>query len=281
MCTNAGVHVEGRTRCGRRARSGAVIVLLLFASASTAAGQLSSAWPIVELRQYTLHPGQRDVLITLFEAEFVESQEAVGMKIVGTFRDLDNPDRFVWIRAFKDIPARAEGLNAFYFGPVWKAHGKAAGATMVDASNALLLRDARPESGFRLDAPRPPKGTTHGSSALIVANIYYFEAAVEPSFVEFFERVVQPQLKAAGIPILASFVSETAPNNFPRLPVRESDRVFIWFSRFADQADYERRLAALAGSLEWKGVADALRARLKSSPEVLRLQPTLRSQLRN
>lgn len=280
MCTDAGVHREGRTR-RRRATSGAVIGLLLLANAWTATGQHSSAWPIVELRQYTLHPGQRDVLIALFETEFVESQDAVGMKIVGTFRDLDNPDRFVWIRAFKDMPSRAEGLNAFYSGPVWKTHGKAAGATMVDASNALLLRDAHPGSGFTLDTPRPPKGTTDGSSALIVANIYYFEAAVEPSFVEFFERVVQPQLKAAGIPVLASFVSETAPNNFPRLAIREHDRVFTWFSRFSDQADYERRLAALAGSREWNGVADTLRAKLKSSPEVLRLQSTQRSQLRD
>lgn len=34
--------------------------------------------PIVELRQYTLRPGQRDALIDLFDLEFVETQEAVG-----------------------------------------------------------------------------------------------------------------------------------------------------------------------------------------------------------
>jgi hypothetical protein len=51
--------------------------------------------PIAELRQYTLHPGKRDVLIELFDREFIESQEAVGMRIIGQFRDLDNPDRFV------------------------------------------------------------------------------------------------------------------------------------------------------------------------------------------
>jgi hypothetical protein len=58
------------------------------------------ATTIVELRQYTLQPGQRDVLIDLFEREFVESQEALGMSIAGTFRDLARPDRFVWIRGF-------------------------------------------------------------------------------------------------------------------------------------------------------------------------------------
>jgi hypothetical protein len=36
-------------------------------------------YPVVELRQYTLRPGQRDVLIALFDREFVESQEAEGM----------------------------------------------------------------------------------------------------------------------------------------------------------------------------------------------------------
>ena len=50
---------------------------------------------VIELRQYTLKPGQRDVLIELFEREFVETQEAVGIQLVGTFRDLDRPDRFV------------------------------------------------------------------------------------------------------------------------------------------------------------------------------------------
>src|SRR5207248_9892330 len=39
--------------------------------------------PIVELRQYTLHPGKRDVLIDLFEREFIETQEAVGSKVIG------------------------------------------------------------------------------------------------------------------------------------------------------------------------------------------------------
>lgn len=243
--------------------------------------QLPAAWPIVELRQYTLHAGQREVLRALFEAEFIESQEALGMKIVGTFRDLDKPDRFVWIRAFPDMATRADKLNALYTGPVWHAHKTAANATMVDVSNVLLLRDARPGSGFRLDDPRPPKGATDESSALVVATIYYFESTVEPSFVEFFDRAVQPQLKIAGIPVLASFVTETAPNNFPRLPVREHDRVFTWFARFSSQAEHERAMATLDGSGEWKAVAEALEAKLKSRPEVLRLQPTPRSQLRD
>src|SRR5438876_7337251 len=73
--------------------------------------------PIVELRQYTLHPGKRDVLIDLFDREFVEPQEALGMKVIGQFRDLERPDRFVWLRGFSDMPSRKQMLADFYGGP--------------------------------------------------------------------------------------------------------------------------------------------------------------------
>jgi hypothetical protein len=41
----------------------------------------------VELRQYSLAPGGREALISLFEEHFIESQEATGMIIIGQFRD--------------------------------------------------------------------------------------------------------------------------------------------------------------------------------------------------
>jgi hypothetical protein len=53
---------------------------------------------VIELRQYRLRGGQRDLLIELFDREFVESQEAVGMKVIGQFRVIDDPDRFIWLR---------------------------------------------------------------------------------------------------------------------------------------------------------------------------------------
>ena len=90
---------------------------------------IDSCCPVVELRQYTLHPGQRDTLIELFDREFVESQEACGMRVIGQFRDLDNPDRFVWLRGFANMRARDTALRAFYGGPVWAAHRATANAT--------------------------------------------------------------------------------------------------------------------------------------------------------
>ena len=48
----------------------------------------------------------------------VESQNAEGMSIIGPFRDLDDPDRFAWLRGYTDMCSRAEALQAFYGGPV-------------------------------------------------------------------------------------------------------------------------------------------------------------------
>ena len=80
--------------------------------------------PIVELRQYTVHPGKRDILIDLFDREFVEPQEAVGIKVIGQFRDLDRPDRFVWLRGFHNKTSRAKALTDFIAGLFGKRTGK-------------------------------------------------------------------------------------------------------------------------------------------------------------
>jgi hypothetical protein len=237
--------------------------------------------PIVELRQYTLHPGSRDVMIELFDREFVESQEALGIKIIGQFRDLDDLDRFVWLRGFRDMDTRAQSLSAFYGGPVWNAHREAANATMVDSDNVLLLRPARPQSGFSLEnSQRAPLGTNKAPKGLLVATIYYFVTPVAADFVDYFERTLKPELINDGASILAYFVTERSPNTFPALPVREDVNVLVWFASFSDQAAHRQHLAALARS-EYRAreIAKELARRLIGDPEVLKLSPTSRSQL--
>lgn len=132
----------------------------------------------MELRQYTLHPGKREVLIELFDREFIESQEELGIEVVGQFRDLDDPNRFVWLRGFRDMPSRARALEDFYGGPVWKEHRQAANATMIDSDNVLLPRLAHPGSGFFIRNERPRLSAKENAKGLIVASIYYFDEPV-------------------------------------------------------------------------------------------------------
>jgi hypothetical protein len=238
--------------------------------------------PIVELRQYTLHPGKRDVLIGLFDREFIEPQETLGIKVIGQFRDVDRPDRFVWLRGFRDMTSRAKALTDFYTGPVWKAHRETANATMIDSDNVLLLRPALPTSGFSLEnMKRPPMGSHGVPASLVVTTIYYFGRPVPPDFINFFEHTLRPVARSLGATISAYFVTENSENTFPALPVRAGENVFVWFSTFQDSPAYENYVAALSQSERWRGEVSIILTRyLDRAPEVLKLLPAARSQLR-
>ncbi|MFF4182771.1 NIPSNAP family protein [Streptomyces sp. NPDC001691] len=194
---------------------------------------------IVELRQYTLHPGCRDTLVELFEREFVTGQEAAGITMGGRFRDLDDADRFVWMRSFPDMEARARALHAFYYGPVWQAHREAANATMLDSDDVLLLRGP----GFAAPDTTEP----------VVVTICH---PLDSRFTDHFEQHLRPALAAAGTPALAVHRTEHAENTFPALPVRTGEDVVLWFST-------GEALAPLPD----------LSAYLKTAPQQLRLEP--------
>jgi hypothetical protein len=145
-------------------------------------------------------------LIDLFDREFIESQEAVAIKVIGQFRDLEHPDRFVWLRGFRDMTARAKALSDFYSGPVWKAHREAANATMIDSDNVLLLHPVRPTSGFSLEnMKRPPIGSHEMPTSLVLATIYYFEGPAASDFINFFERTLKPVATSLGTTVSAYF----------------------------------------------------------------------------
>jgi hypothetical protein len=237
--------------------------------------------PVVELRQYTLRPGQRDVLINLFDREFVETQEAVGMAILGQFRDLDDPDRFVWLRGFGDMPGRAKALASFYGGPAWKAHSHQANATMVDSDDVLLLRPAAADRGFPVPAARPPVGHTTAPPSRVLATLYYRDRPFDAAFLDFFDRQVRPVLAEAGATPLACLQTEYAENSFPALPVRTGEHAFVWFAWFPSPAHLSGHLHRLQGSGRWRDqVLPALSAMLTGAPQRLRLAPTARSLLR-
>lgn len=207
---------------------------------------------IYELRQYTLWPGKRDTLIELFDREFLESQEATGMRVDGQFRDEDRPDRFVWVRSFPDMARRAAALAAFYGGPVWQAHRDAANATMIDSDDVLLLRPSGPV--WDLPAERRPQQT----ASLLTASIAHLPAPVTQEFRDFFAAEVAP-----ARPVIGCFETEYAENTFPALPVRTGEHVWVWFSR----GDASPSVPALD---KW----------LAKPLETLRLTPTARSLLR-
>ncbi len=206
---------------------------------------------VVELRQYTLHPGRRDDLITLFEREFVESQQAAGVTLIGLFRDLDDPNRFVWLRGFTDMDQRRAALTAFYEGPVWAAHRDAANATMIDSDDVLLLQPPPLPAQTALGEASKPWA---GGDRLLTLTVQTLDTALDV-----------PDPRHPGAEILAAWVTNPAENTFPRLPVREGERVLVWMTAYADEA----ALAAVEAGASDAGVMQRLR-----------LAPTARSGVR-
>jgi hypothetical protein len=228
---------------------------------------------VVELRQYTLHPGRRDALIELFEREFVETQEALGMTVIGQFRDLDDADRFVWLRGFADMATRLAGLSAFYGGPAWHAHREAANATMVDSDNVLLLRPAWPGAGIAM-AGRERGAVGSIPAGLVDARIFHLHTPAPAALLAFCRETLSGVLACGGAQMLGWYVTEPAPNDFSRLPVREGESVLLGLALFDSVAAHE----AFARSGTWARAAQPGLARWLARPvETHRLTPTARS----
>ncbi|MFN9471601.1 NIPSNAP family protein [Acidovorax sp.] len=231
---------------------------------------------IVELRQYTLHPGQREVLIDLFDREFLETQEREGMRVIGQFRDLDRPDLFVWLRGFAGMAARKQALEAFYGGPVWAAHRDAANATMVDSDNVLLLQPAWPGAADGLPVDRAAPGASGAAPGLLDATVFHLREPATPALLDYCRERMGPTLRAGGARHTAWYASDASPNTFPRLPVREGEHVLLGLALF----DGTNALDAFAQSGAWqREVAQGLAPWLSRAPEAHRLQPTARSAL--
>src|SRR4029077_5545404 len=119
----------------------------------------------------------------------------------------------------------------------------------------LLLHPARRGSGFfGLDGTRILVGGAENFGRRISAAIYLFDSPREVGFADHFEDKIKPGLAETGASILASFVTERTPKNYPLLPIREDAHAFVAFAAFEGP------------SPPWPG-----------APEVLTLIPTTRS----
>jgi hypothetical protein len=263
------------------AASALALGTLLPLSAAAAGAAPATCCQVVELRQYITYPGQRDVLIDLFEREFVESQETLGIRVLGQFRDLNDPTRYTWLRGFPSMAARQQALTDFYGGTVWRQWREQANATLYDNDDVLLLRPAEAGSGFKVDVAARAAVGAHGSQAgLVVATIYHFKQEASAEFIATFGKTLAPIFEKNGATLLGRFVSEKSANTFPRLPVREDANVFVWFAHFKDRAAFARYNENLGRDGQWGAQFAPLYKRLARTPEVLLLEPSARSLLR-
>lgn len=105
---------------------------------------------IVEVRSYRIKPGRRAEFIHLFETRAVPAQRALGIQILGPLIDLENPNKFVFLRSFPSLEERDRMKEAFYEGPLWKNELEAIAMPMLDSYDVILCETS---PGYVFDGP--------------------------------------------------------------------------------------------------------------------------------
>lgn len=106
---------------------------------------------IVEVRSYRIKPGHRAEFIELFEKRAISALRSYGMQVLGPLLDVENPNKFVWLRSFPSLEERERMRNDFYGGDLWKNELEAIAMPMLDSYDVILCETS---SGYVCDGPK-------------------------------------------------------------------------------------------------------------------------------
>jgi hypothetical protein len=102
---------------------------------------------IIEMRTYKTKPGKRAEFLSIFRSRSIPAHHAIGMKILGPFRSLEDPDTFFFMRGFPDLTTREPMKAKFYEGELWKQELEHVLMPMLEKYEAVLVDD--PEGQVR------------------------------------------------------------------------------------------------------------------------------------
>jgi len=106
---------------------------------------------IVEVRSYRIKPGRREEFIEFFEKRSIPALRSHGMKVLGPLLDLENPNKFVWLRSFPSLEERDRMKDEFYEGELWKNELEASAMPMLESYDVILCETA---PGYVCDGPK-------------------------------------------------------------------------------------------------------------------------------
>ena len=106
---------------------------------------------IVEVRSYRIKPGHRAEFIDLFEKRAIPALRSYGMQVLGPLLDVENPNKFVWLRSFPSLEERERMKDDFYGSDLWKNELEAIAMPMLDSYDVILCETS---SGYVCDGPK-------------------------------------------------------------------------------------------------------------------------------
>lgn len=96
---------------------------------------------IIEMRTYKLKPGKRDEFLAIFRNKSMPAHAAIGMKILGPWLSIENPDTFFFMRGFPDLASREPMKARFYEGQLWKQELEQLLMPMIERYDVVLVND--------------------------------------------------------------------------------------------------------------------------------------------
>lgn len=96
---------------------------------------------IIEMRTYKTKPGKRGAFLEIFRTKSVPAHTEIGMKILGPFLSLEDPDTFFFMRGFPDLASREPMKARFYEGDLWKRELEQILMPMLETYDAVLVED--------------------------------------------------------------------------------------------------------------------------------------------
>ena len=102
---------------------------------------------IIEMRTYKLKSGKRAEFLHIFKTKSMPTHAQIGMKILGPFLSVEDPDTFFFMRGFPDLASREPMKAQFYEGELWKRELEEILMPMLDKYDVVLVED--PEGQIR------------------------------------------------------------------------------------------------------------------------------------
>ena len=96
---------------------------------------------IIEMRTYKTKPGKRAEFLEIFRSRSIPAHAEIGMKILGPFPSLEDPDVFFFMRGFPDLASREPMKAKFYEGELWKRELEQLLMPILEKYDVVLVED--------------------------------------------------------------------------------------------------------------------------------------------
>ena len=98
---------------------------------------------IIEMRTYKTTPGMRSRFLEIFHSKTIPAHREIGMKVLGPFNSVEDPDTFFWLRGFPDLPSREPMKAKFYESALWKDELENVLLPMLEKYEVVVIEDSQ------------------------------------------------------------------------------------------------------------------------------------------